>query len=78
MHASTCGGDFYADIGDAALEVAKMGSLTPSCRDCSDIHLVSRKFATCAQCRTRVGRTQRSVSTCGGFVSNCGPGEQAP
>ncbi|KAE8400740.1 hypothetical protein BDV37DRAFT_257000 [Aspergillus pseudonomiae] len=38
-----------------------------SCRNCSDILPVYRKFATCAQCRTRVGRTQRSVSTCGGL-----------
>lgn len=29
MRASTCGGDFYADIGNEALEIVKMGSLTP-------------------------------------------------
>ncbi|KJK60413.1 hypothetical protein P875_00053405 [Aspergillus parasiticus SU-1] len=29
MRASTCGGDFYADIGNEALEIVKMGYLTP-------------------------------------------------
>ncbi|KAB8209945.1 hypothetical protein BDV34DRAFT_187591 [Aspergillus parasiticus] len=29
MRASACGGDFYADIGNEALEIVKIGSLTP-------------------------------------------------
>ncbi|KAE8363199.1 hypothetical protein BDV27DRAFT_130274 [Aspergillus caelatus] len=49
-----------------------------SCRDCSDIRPVSRKFATCAQCRTRVGRTQRSVSTCGGLFLIVARGGKLP